>query len=261
MSGLVQLEAITTFLDDYLNIAEIPDYPNAVNGLQVQNSGTVGYVVAAVDAAQATIEGAAAHADGGGDQGPGLMLVHHGLFWDGNLPLTGRRYRRVKSLLQHDVALYAAHLPLDLHAEAGNNVQLANRLGMEIEGRFGAFKGTPIGVFGQLPINRTTLVSHLNEELGTEARLLAGGPETCQRVGIVTGGAGDMIAEAVQAGCDTFITGEGAHHTFFDAHEWGVNVIYAGHYATEQLGVQALANKVSERFGLPWSLYDHPTGL
>ena len=109
--------------------------------------------------------------------------------------------------------------------------------------------------------NRTTLVSHLNEELGTEAKLLAGGPETCQRVGIVTGGAGDMIAEAVQAGCDTFITGEGAHHTFFDAHEWGINVIYGGHYATEQLGVQALANKVSERFGLPWSFYDHPTGL
>jgi len=258
MTGPVQVEAITTFLDEYLSVGEIPDYSNAVNGLQVQNSGTVGCVIAAVDAALATIEGAAALAAG---QGPGLLLVHHGLFWDGNIPLTGRRYRRVKLLMHHDLALYAAHLPLDLHSKVGNNVQLALLLGMEVDGRFGTFKGTPIGVFGALPINRTTLVNRLNQELGTEARLLAGGPETCQRVGIVTGGAGDMIAEAVQAGCDTFITGEGSHHTFFDAHEWGINVIYAGHYATEQLGVQVLAQTLSEEFGVPWSYYDHPTGL
>jgi dinuclear metal center YbgI/SA1388 family protein len=255
----VPLEAIATFLDEYLDVVTVPDYPNAVNGLQVQNSGTVGYIVAAVDAAQATIDGAVDHGDRA--LGPGLMVVHHGLFWDGNIPLTGRRYRRVRSLLQHDLALYSAHLPLDLHAEVGNNVQVANRLGLEIEGHFGTFKGTAIGVFGQLPIDRTTLVSRLNQELGTEARLLAGGPESCQRVGIVTGGAGDMIAEAVEVGCDTFITGEGAHHTFFDAHEWGINVIYAGHYATEQLGVQVLAGKVSERFRIPWSFHDHPTGL
>lgn len=251
------LEAITEFLDTFLDVDGLPDYANALNGLQVENSGTVGHVVAAVDASHASIDGAAAEVL----PGNGLLLVHHGLFWDGNVPLTGRRYRRIKAITAHDLALYSAHLPLDLHPEVGNNMQLASRLGVAVDASFGNYQGIPLGVVGSLSQHRDELVARLNEELCTNAKLLGGGPAACNRIGIITGGAGNMIADAVAAGCDTFITGEGAHHTYFDAHEWGINVIYAGHYATEQLGVQALASVVSDRFDIPWVFHDHPTGL
>jgi dinuclear metal center YbgI/SA1388 family protein len=259
----VPLAEIVAYLDSYLRTAEVPDSPNAVNGLQVENGGQVGSIVAAVDASQATIDGVAAAADG---ESP-LLLVHHGLFWDGQVPLTGRRYRRVLGLFEQDIALYAAHIPLDLHPEVGNNVVLAERLGIAVQGWFGDYHGVPIGVWGHAPqrlIARDALVIEVNHALGATAggtRLIAGGPEIVQRVGIITGAAGNMIAAARDAGLDTFITGEGAHHTYFDAMEWGVNVLFAGHYATETLGVQALASHLGERFGLEWEFHDHPTGL
>ena len=257
MTTSASLESITEFLDTFLDVDAVPDYTDALNGLQVETSGTVGHVVAAVDSTQASIDGVAADSL----PGSGLLLVHHGLLWDGNVPLTGRRYRRFKAMVEQDLALYAAHLPLDMHPEVGNNVQLANRLGLTVDASLGAYQGIPLGVAGELSLHRDDLVARLNEELCTNAKLLAGGPAVCSRCGISTGGAGNMIADAVAEGCDTFITGEGAHHTYFDAHEWGVNVIYAGHYATEQLGVQALAAVVGERFGIPWVFHDHPTGL
>jgi len=257
----VPLTELTAYLDEYLRIREVPDERNAVNGLQVENSGTVSRIVAAVDASQATIDGAVA-----GGPGP-LLLVHHGLFWDGNIPITGRRYRRVAGLLEHDAALYSAHIPLDLHPEVGNNVVLAERLGIEVVGWFGEYRGSPLGVWGQAGARHPTreaLVGEVNRALGTfapGARLIPGGPERVSRVGIITGGAGSMIGAAHEAGLDTYITGEGAHHTYFDAVEWGVNVIYAGHYATETLGVQALASHLADRFDLEWEFHDHPTGL
>jgi dinuclear metal center YbgI/SA1388 family protein len=254
---------LVTYLDEYLRIREVPDDRNAVNGLQVENSGVVATIVAAVDASQATIDGAIA-ASGGS---PPLLLVHHGLFWEGNVPITGRRYRRVAALLEHDVALYSAHIPLDLHPEVGNNAVLAERLGIDVAGWFGDYRGAAIGVWGATPsrlAHRDALVAEIDRALNTfapGARLVAGGPERVSRVGIITGGAGNMIGAARDAGLDTFITGEGAHYTYFDAMEWGINVIYAGHYATETLGVQALASHLAERFDLEWEFHDHPTGM
>ncbi len=253
----IPLPDVIRFLDGLLRVSEVPDEPNALNGLQAENRGRVGRVVAAVDASLETIEGIQP-----GD--PALLLVHHGLFWDGNVPLTGRRYRRVRALLERDVALYSAHIPLDLHPEVGNNVELARRIGVSVEGWFGAYRGIPIGVWGAPPptlAERTALAAALEVELQTTARLIPGGPVRIERLGIVTGGAGSMIAAARAVGLDTFITGEGAHHTYFDATEWGLNVIYAGHYATEQLGVQALARRLQSEFGLPWEFHRHPTGL
>jgi len=253
----IPLADVTRFLDGFLRIAEVPDESNALNGLQVENSGQVGRVVAAVDASLETIEEIPPGA-------PALLLVHHGLFWDGNVPLTGRRFRRVKALVARDIALYAAHIPLDLHPEVGNNVELARVIGLPVEGWFGAYRGVSIGVWGVAPsalVERTALVARLDAELETRANLIPGGPAQVRRVGIVTGGAGSMIAAARTAGLDTFITGEGAHHTYFDAIEWGLNVIYAGHYATEQLGVQALARRLQQEFNLPWEFHRHPTGL
>ena len=128
------------YLDDYLRIRDVPDERNAVNGLQVENLGLVGGIVAAVDASQATIDGVIAEGPGRGGAAP-LLLVHHGLFWDGNVPVTGRRYRRLAALLEHDIPVYSAHIPLDLHPTVGNNVVLAERLGLAVEGWFGDYKG------------------------------------------------------------------------------------------------------------------------
>lgn len=258
----VALVEVVRFLDAFLRVGEVPDEPNAVNGLEVENRGRVGRVVAAVDASLETIEGLGGTAQTA--ESPPLLLVHHGLFWDGNVALTGRRFRRVKALLDRDAALYAAHIPLDVHPEVGNNVELARRLGLPVEGWFGSYRGVPIGVHGVAPpalSDRNRLVAALDTDLATRARLIPGGPERVRRIGIVTGAAGSMIAAARDAGLDTFITGEGAHHTYFDAMEWGVNVIYAGHYATEQVGVQALARRLHAEFGLPWEFHRHPTGL
>lgn len=261
------LADIVAYLDEYLRVREVPDERNAVNGLQVENSGSIGSLVAAVDASQATIAAVAAQTAGLGGEAPPLLIVHHGLLWDGNVPVTGRRYRRLATLLEHDVALYSAHIPLDLHPEVGNNVVLAERLGIAVEGWFGDYRGSPLGVWGHAPHGwgtREALVVEVNRALGSfapGARLIPGGPERVARVGIITGGAGSMIGAAREAGLDSFITGEGPHHTYFDAMEWGLNVVYAGHYATETLGVQALASHLAERFDLDWEFHDHPTGL
>jgi dinuclear metal center YbgI/SA1388 family protein len=258
--GSILLRDLVGYLDGYLRIAEIPDDPNAVNGLQVENRGTISRIVAAVDASQATIDGL---------NGPSaaLLLVHHGLFWEGNLPVTGRRYRRIRALLERDTALYSAHIPLDLHPGVGNNAVLARALGLVDPEPFGTHKGILIGVAGTQPgpaATREDLVRRLADLLSltpSAIRLIAGGPEQIRRVGVITGAAGTAIGQAREAGCDTFITGEGAAHTYFDAMELGVNVIYAGHYATETVGVRALAEHLGERFGLPWEFHDHPTGM
>ena len=249
------LAELVAYLDDYLKLAEIPDFPGAANGLQVENRGHVAKIAACTDACQATIDGAA-------ERGADLLLVHHGLFWgDGLRPLTDRNYRRVRALLEADVAVYSAHLPLDVHPEVGNNVQLARRLGLELEGRFGEYEGCLIGVHGALDLSRDDLGARIADVLGSPPMRIGTGPERCRRVGIVTGGAARLIGQARAAGLDTFITGEGPHHSYFDAEEWGLNVFFAGHYATETLGVQALAAHVAEKFGLDWEFIDHPTGL
>jgi dinuclear metal center YbgI/SA1388 family protein len=248
------LAVLVSYLDRYLRIGEVADAPNALNGLQVANSGTVHRAAAAVDLCEATVQMAA-------QQGADLLLVHHGLFWGGLAPITGRAYRRVAGLVEHDIALYSAHLPLDVHPEVGNNAVLARQLGVARRGDFGEEYGIRIGVWGELDVTRASLAQRLEEIVGGRARLLGFGPERVRRVGIVTGAAGSMIAQAAALGLDTYITGEGAHHTFFDAEELGLNVFYAGHYATETFGVKALAERLCVEFDLPWTFLDHPTGL
>lgn len=252
----VALLEVTDYLDHYLDLDAWQDWPGAFNGLQVENQGEVTGIVAAVDASERTIRRVVHECDRGT-----LLVVHHGLFWGGAAPLTDRRYRKVAMLLEHDIAVYGAHLPLDGHPVVGNNAILARTLGILDPVPFTEVKGRPFGASGHLISSRERLVEHLGELLGDRVHLIPGGPETTARVGVITGGAGGEIAAAAAAGLDTFITGEGAHHTTFDALELGINVLYAGHYATETLGVKALAEHLGERFGLPWVFHDHPTWL
>jgi len=248
------LAEVTAYLDGYLRIRDVEDSRNAMNGLQVENDGTVSRLAVAVDACQATIDRAV-------ERGANLLLVHHGLFWGGLEPVVGRHARRLRALLQHNLALYSAHIPLDLHPEVGNNAVLARRLGITAPSFFGDYLGQELGVVGELPTTREDLGARVEQLLGVEPHVIATGPSEVKRVAVISGGGGGMIAEAARAGADTYVTGEGTHHTYFDAEELGVNVIYAGHYATETLGVQALAEHVEHRFGLPWEFLDHPTGL
>jgi len=268
----MKLESLIQYVDAYLGVPAHPDYPNALNGLQVDGGReAVNLIAAAVDASEASIR-AAVEADAD------LLLVHHGLFWDGLRPLTGRRLRRIRPLVEHGVALYAAHLPLDSHAEVGNCVLLARALGVRPEGRFAVYGGVPIGWWGTLdePLPVEQLGKRLLEALdlpgslpapltdaagGGRVHLIPGGPQAIERVGVVTGGGGSSIQEAVDMELDALVTGEAAHHAHFDAVELGINVLLGGHYATETFGVKALASHLADRFSLKWLFLDLPTGL
>jgi dinuclear metal center YbgI/SA1388 family protein len=250
-----RFDEVVADLDAYLRIREIPDYPTALNGLQVQSGrAEVRRIAVAVDASERTIEASVR-------ERVDLLIVHHGLFWDGNRPLTGRRYRRVRALLDADVGLYAAHLPLDVHPEVGDSAVLARELGVEVVGSFGAHEGWPLGVVGETDLDRDALLARLEALLGAGVRLVPGGPQRVRRVGVITGGAGGEIQAAIDAGLDAFVTGEGAHHHYFDAEEGGINLYLGGHYATETWGVRALARRLAERWGIEWVFLDHPTGL
>jgi dinuclear metal center YbgI/SA1388 family protein len=252
----MKLESLLQYLDLYLGTAQFPDYPGALNGLQVGGPADVEHIVAAVDASVASVEAAvAAEAD--------LLVVHHGLFWGGSAPLTGRLLRRVQPLIESGVALYSSHLPLDGHAEVGNNALLGRALGLTLEGRFDAYEGTPVGWYGVLaePVDAAGLASRAAAAVGAPARVIEGGPPRIQRMGVVTGAGAGALAEAATLGLDALVTGEAHHHHAIDAMELGVHLVLAGHYATETFGVKALAAHVAERFGLTWEFVDLPTGL
>jgi dinuclear metal center YbgI/SA1388 family protein len=247
-------------LDDFLRVDEIPDFSGALNGIQFESEAPIRKVAAAVDARERTIRAAA-------DAGANLLLVHHGLFWNGVQPFRGPFLRRVRLLVEHDLAVYSSHLPLDLHPEVGNNALLARTLGLEPSEGFARYKTVDIGVAGNTEVGTTELIERASRFARTHGHMVrTAGPidgKITRRWAICTGaGAGqDTLREATAARIDTLIVGEGPHWTAIDAEEAGLTVIYAGHYATETLGVQALAEHVGNTFGLPWIFVDAPTGL
>ncbi len=251
---MAELRAIVEYCDRYLRTNEVADWSGAWNGLQVENTGTVARIGAAVDACETVIARAV-------EQGITLLLVHHGLFWSGVQPLVGAPFRKIKTALDHDMAIYSAHLPLDLHPVVGNNVLLAKALGLKGGEPFFMEKGAPIGLKFHVSLPLADLAARLESVLESSPHLAPGGPLKTRCIGIVTGGAGAEVARAAAEGVDTFITGEGPHHSFTAAEEVGVNLFYAGHYATETFGVKALAAHLSKRFRVPWAFIDHPTGL
>lgn len=248
------LDTLTRYCDRLLQTADIQDWDGAVNGLQVGNRGEVLKIAAAVDACAWTIQEALR-------QKATLLIVHHGLFWGPSHPWTGKRLDLMRTLIEGDLAIYSSHLPLDLHASLGNNIQLCKALGLRNPKPFFPEKGRLIGLKVEARVSREELQQRLSQVLGGAPTLLAGGDPLCRRIGIVTGGAGAELRKAAAEGVDTFITGEGPHWTFPLAEELGVNVFYGGHYLTETFGVRALAAHLSAKFKLPWTFVDHPSGL
>ena len=250
----VPLKKIAAFCDRILHTAEIKDFDGAVNGLQVENRRTVSRIAAAVDGSLATAELAVeAKAD--------LLIVHHGLFWNARQPWTGKNYELFQLLAENNLAVYSSHLPLDFHPKLGNNAILCAALGLKNLRPFFLKDGQHYGLQTRIKISRSVLISRFERAIGEKALVIPGGGETCERVGVITGGAGDFLPKAAGEGVDTFVTGEGPHWTYALAEELGVNVLYGGHYATETFGVKALAAHLSKKFHLPWTFLDHPTGL
>ncbi len=251
---MTPLERIVRHCDATLNPHAFQDWDGACNGLQVENDGSVTRIAAAVDGSLATIRMAVeARAD--------LLLVHHGLFWNRTHPWTGKRREMLRLLIQHNLAVYSSHLPLDAHPKLGNNAGLCAALGFKKTKSFFDHKGTPIGLKAVSKIGRDELSRRLAEVLGAAPVLLPGGGGICRSIGVVTGGAGAELKQAAEEGVDTFITGEGPHWTHALAEDAGINVFYGGHYATETFGVKALAAHLSRKFKLPWVFLDHPSGL
>lgn len=249
-----QLHELVDYCNDLLRIDDITDWPNALNGLQIENSGQVTRIGAAVDASLPTMTAAV-------ERGINFLIVHHGLFWPGLRPITGGRRQMLEEAFSHDLALYSAHLPLDSHPALGNNAQLANALGLEKAEPFLEHKGQAVGLKITKNLSRTELTRKLEQSLGESVKLFACGPEQTKTIGVVTGGAGSEIYAVAGEGIDTFITGEAPHWAAVAAAELGVNLLLGGHYATETFGVKALAAHLSDRFGLPWEFLDFPTGL
>jgi dinuclear metal center YbgI/SA1388 family protein len=248
------LSHIVHYTDDYLRLVEIEDWPAALNGIQIENSGGVTKIGAAVDASTATLQAAA-------ERGINFLIVHHGLFWSGLQPIAGSLHRQLKLALEKDIALYSAHLPLDLHEEVGNNALLTRALGLEDSAPFLETKGTPIGRKAVANLRREELIARLERSLSGPVKCLGAGPAETRVIGIVTGAAGSEIHAVARQGVDTFITGEAPHWSAVAAEELGVNLLLGGHYATETFGVKAFAAHLSERFNIPWEFIDHPTGL
>lgn len=248
------LADIVAFLDRELRTAEITDYSGAINGLQLDAQAPLTHVSAAVDACLPVIEAAAA-------RGPGLLVVHHGMFWQGAQPITGAWYRKLKTAMDAGLAIYSSHLPLDLHPTWGNNVLLAQALGLEALQPFLLGKHQALGLRGTWHGSRSALAASLERAVGGSVLLCPGGPEEIRTIGLATGAAGTEVARAAAAGVDAFITGEAPHWAYPLAEECGINLLLGGHYATETFGVKALAAEIASRYDLPWSFIDHPSGL
>lgn len=257
---MIETSALVEYLEDLLDSPRIPDYPGAINGLQLSNEGPIRKIAAAVDFSSRSVAAAI-------EEGANFLLVHHGMFWGGAKPLTGPHFHRLRSLIQNDVAVYSSHLPLDRHATFGNNVLLSHALGLEPDGEFARFKTTPIGVRGSTSIPTIELIERARQFASLhDGDIVVSGASanTTTRSWAMCTGAGasaETLEEAVATGVDTLIVGEGPHWTAVEADELGITIIYAGHYATETLGVRALAQHLAQRFSLDWVPIHAPTGL
>ncbi len=253
----MKLHAILEYLYGYFDLQNFQSSAdNSQNGLQVEASEEITTIATAVDACLETFKAAA-------EANAQLLLVHHGLFWGKSILLTGVHGERVRYLIQKNLSLYAMHIPLDNHLEIGNNVQLAQLLELEVIRWFGNYNGAPIGVETKpsQPLELYKIVQEIKKKLNVTPKVLDFGPKKIETIAIVTGSGASEITTLANKKLDLLITGEGGHSSFHQALDFHVNVIYAGHYATETLGIRALGNHLQQEFGLQHVFIDKPTGF
>ena len=248
------LDEIVAFLDEELRLGEVPDYPGAVNGLQMQGEQEVRRVAAAVDASLPVVKKAV-------EAGMDLLVVHHGMFWKGARPVTGATYEKFKTAMEAGLAIYSAHIPLDVHPVLGNNARLSAALELQDTEPFFEWKGTRLGIRGIFPGSLDQLTERVTEVLGSPPHVCAAGSDAAGTVGVISGGGGEFLEGVREAGIDTFLTGEGPHWSYTEAEELGLNVLYGGHYLTETSGVRALVDLLVEKYSLDGQFIDHPTGM
>lgn len=251
---MTNLQDVVAYLNEELQINKIPDYGAAMNGLQLENGGRVTKVATAVDASLPVVKKAIA-------AGADLLIVHHGMFWQGARPLTGAFFEKVKSAMDAGLAIYSAHIPLDVHPLLGNNAVLARELGLKHDGEFYDYKGINLGICGEDARSLGELRDDLEKIVGGTVLVRGDLSAKAGRVGLVTGGAGSEVEKVAKAGIQTFISGEGPHWSFPLAEELGLQVLLAGHYATETFGVNALGEVLARNFKLIAEFIDHPSGL
>src|SRR3954447_2564454 len=249
---MTDLETLIGYLDDLLKPQNFEDY--GPNGLQVPGRDEVNLVTTGVSAGIELFERAAA-------EGADLVLVHHGLFWQGPpRPLDRPARRRLQLLFDADMSLAAYHLPLDGHPEHGNNALLAAGLGAEVTGPF----AEGVGVEARWPdggLSAAELVGRLRKLVGREPLAVHGARERVRSIAIVSGGGQGYFADAIAAGHDAFLTGEASERNFNEARESGVHFLAGGHYATETLGVRRLGDLLAERFGVRHVFVDVPNPI
>ena len=254
---MVDRQQILDYCYSRLDVGAYSDI--AINGLQVEGAAEINRLAIAVSTSDRTISAAA-------EWKAEALLVHHGLFWGGSpRPLTGLLGRRLKQLFLNDINLIGYHLPLDGHAEIGNNALLTRLLGLESVERFANLGGTPLGVVAETssPISLEELLSRISSTLEREPVAVGrdAGGKSIDRVGILSGSGYGMLAEAAGLGCQALITGDLREPTMAEARELGMIAVAAGHEATERTGVQALGQELTERFGLETKYFADPNPI
>jgi len=250
----MELYTLVNFMDDYLKINEIEDL--SANGLQIEGRKDVKKICLGVDGSLDIFKGAS-------ERKADMLIVHHGLIWGGLKSIKGLVKERIFYLFEHGISLYASHLPLDMHPEVGNNIELIKILDMSHPEPFGAYHGLKIGFKGQYETPKTIkdISKILERSLPAKVESFQFGTDKIRSIGIVSGGGGSTFEDCIKEDLDLFITGEPSHAIYHVAKESGINLIFAGHYATEKLGVMALGKKVEEKFGIKTEFIDIPTGL
>jgi dinuclear metal center YbgI/SA1388 family protein len=253
----MHINELDAYYRAFLRIDDLAKTDSSLNGIQVSSGADIRKIAFAVDACMDAFRLAA-------QWGADMVFVHHGLFWGQDLRVTGSHYARLKFLIDNTLALYAVHLPLDMHPEVGNNAGIAAALDLRETSPFGRYKGNAIGVKGRFPepIPREEAAKRL---FGTSAaqpvKLLPFGKAVVETAGIVSGGAPHEVSQAIEEKLDLYITGDAAHEIYHLCQEESINVLFAGHYQTETWGVRLTAEKTHKDTGIETRFFDVPTGL
>lgn len=253
----MKIETLQQFIEQRLMLEQYAALDASLNGLQCGRPDKEIHKIAfSVDATLETfVKAVEEHAD--------ALFVHHGLFWGKPLAVTDTHYARIATLIRHDIALFAAHLPLDAHPELGNNAAMAQMLHLKEVTPFGNYHGVDIGFKGVLPtaITAEEIVATLNFTYEDGLKILPFGKKEISRVGIVSGGAASTVEQAIEEGLDAFITGECSHSMYSYCVEAGITMICGGHYATEVFGVQKMEQEIKKKFDCETVFIDAPTTL